>query len=111
MNINFLNNKVPYSMHCFQEVLEAVKPKKTKLGAPVESESMRRATSGKLVADASLVEENENETGLAVEIEVVTFPYSFSTIFTWTIFAGAKPWDARQSEEHGKSDLQSRVGA
>merc|ERR1719397_1839608 len=51
------------------EVLEAVKPKKTKLGAPVESESMRRATSGKLVADASLVEENENETGLTIEIE------------------------------------------
>merc|ERR1711971_1156681 len=51
------------------EVLEAVKPKKTKLGAPVESESMRRGTSSKLVADASLLEENENQTGLTVEIE------------------------------------------
>ena len=54
-------------MHCSQEVLEAVKPKKTKLGTPLESESMRRKTHQ---PDASLVRENENETDLTVEIEV-----------------------------------------
>ena len=91
-------------MHCFQEVLEAVKPKKTKLGTPLESSSH-------LVADASLVHENENEIHLTVEIEVFGFPYLLSIISTWIIFAGAKPWDACQSEEGGKSDLQSRVGA
>jgi len=54
------------------DVLEAVKPKKTKLGTPLESESMRRKSSSRrrkasspLVADASL----ENETDLTVEIE------------------------------------------
>ena len=54
-------------------MLEAVKPKKTKLGTPLESESMRRKSSSlrrrassPLVADASL----ENETDLTVEIEV-----------------------------------------
>jgi len=54
------------------DVLEAVKPKKTKLGTPLESESMRRKNSGRtrkassaLVSDASL----ENETDLTVEIE------------------------------------------
>ena len=77
MNIDFFILLLISCIHCFQEVLEAVKPKKTKLGAPVESESMRRGTSSKLVADASLVEENENETGLTVEIEVVNFPYFF----------------------------------
>merc|ERR1711971_79764 len=44
------------------EVLEAVKPKKTKLGTPLESSSH-------LAADASLVHENENEIHLTVEIE------------------------------------------
>ena len=53
-------------MHCSQEVLEAVKPKKTKLGTPSESSSQ-------LVTDASLV--HENEIHLTVEIEVVSFPY------------------------------------
>ena len=56
-------------MHCSQEVLEAVKPKKTKLGTPLESESMRRKTH-QVVSDASLVRENRNETDLTVEIEV-----------------------------------------
>merc|ERR1719278_1790893 len=57
------------------EVLEAVKPKRTKLGTPLESESMRRKSNSRrrkgssaLVAEASL-ENNENETGLTVEIE------------------------------------------
>merc|ERR1711971_1517646 len=44
------------------EVLEAVKPKKTKLGTPLESSSH-------LAADASLLHENENEIHLTVEIE------------------------------------------
>merc|ERR1711971_814534 len=51
------------------KVLEAVKPKKTKLGTPLESSSMRRGTSSKLVADASLLHKNENEIDLTVEIE------------------------------------------
>ena len=50
-------------------MLEAVKPKKTKLGTPLEIESMRRKTH-QVVSDASLVRENENETDLTVEIEV-----------------------------------------
>ena len=30
----------------------------------------------------------------------------FSKNSTWTIFEGAKPWDACQSEGNGKGDLQ-----
>ena len=55
-------------------MLEAVKPKKTKLGIPLESESMRRKAH-QLVADASLLHENQNETDLTVEIEVVSFSF------------------------------------
>ena len=57
-------------------MLEAVKPKRTKLGTPLESESMRRKSNSRrrkgssaLVAEASL-ENDENETDLTVEIEV-----------------------------------------
>ena len=56
-------------MYCSQEVLEAVKPKRTKLGTSKRSESIRR-NPFQLVTDASLVHENENETDLTVEIEV-----------------------------------------
>ena len=90
-------------------MLEAVKPKKTKLGIAMRKESMRSETSSQLEADASLLHENENEIDLTVEIEVVSLSVrSFQLIH---YFLGAKPWDARQSEEHGKSDLHSRVGA
>ena len=53
-------------------MLEAVKPKKTKLGIAMRSESMRSETSSQLVSDSSLFHENENETDLTVEIEVVS---------------------------------------
>ena len=59
-------------MYCSQEVLEAVKPKKIKLGTPLESSSMRGKISSQPVADTSSVHENTNMT---VEIEVVSFPY------------------------------------
>ena len=56
-------------MYCSQEVLEAVKPKRTKLGTSKRNESIRK-NPFQLVTDASLVHENENETDLTVEIEV-----------------------------------------
>ena len=49
---------------CSQKVLDAVKPKKTKIGTPPLNQ---------LVADASLVLEDENEVHLTVEIEVGSF--------------------------------------
>jgi len=51
------------------EVLEAVKPKKTKLGTPLESESMRRKNSSRRLISTSLSQEDENETDMTVEIE------------------------------------------
>ena len=48
----------------FQKVLEALKPKRTKLGTPHANQ---------LVTDASLVRESENEIHLTVEIEVLQF--------------------------------------
>ena len=53
-------------------MLEAVKPKKTKLGIAMRSESMSSETSSQLVADASLLHENEDEIDLTVEIEVLS---------------------------------------
>ena len=47
-----------------QKVLEALKPKRTKLGTPLANQ---------LVTDASLVRESENEIHLTVEIEVLKF--------------------------------------
>ena len=51
-----------------------MKPKKTKLGIPLESESIRRKAH-QLVADASLAHENDNETDLTVEIEVLSLTF------------------------------------
>ena len=91
-------------MHCSQEVLEAVKPKKIKLGKPLESESMRRKSSSQPVAETSSVNEDENETDMTVEIEVGLLPSFSQLIFTGTIFPGAKSWNACQPEGNGEGN-------
>ena len=48
-----------------------MKPKKTKLGTPLESESIRRKNSSRRLISTSLSQEDENETDMTVEIEVV----------------------------------------
>ena len=72
MIITFLIQLLISRLDFSQKVLEAVKPKKTKLGTAMRSQSMRSETSSQLEADASLLHENENEIDLTVEIEVVS---------------------------------------
>ena len=91
-------------MHCSQEVLEAVKPKKTKLGTPLESESIRRKNSSRRLTTTSIGEEDENETDMTVEIEVGLLPSFSQLIFTGTIFPGAKSWNACQPEGNGEGN-------
>ena len=82
----------------FQKVLEALKPKRTKLGTPHANQ---------LPTDASLVRESENEIHLTVEIEVLQF--SPLKDVKQSYVSGAKVRHACKAREYGKSLLQSRA--
>ena len=79
-------------------MLEALKPKRTKLGTPHANQ---------LVTDASLVRESENEIHLTVEIEVL--PFSPLKNVKQSYASGAKVRHACKTREYGKSLLQSRT--